>query len=84
MVIILEKLFVVQLQMCDHNFQDQFRKFFQQLKVVDKVTEIKNVYQIGMNLYKVEIDKSKIALRISDNTVIIGCFLKNQFYVSDI
>lgn len=37
-----------------------------------------------MNLYKVEIDKSKIALRISDNTVIIGCFLKNQFYVSGI
>ena len=61
MVIILENLFVVQLQIWYYQFQNQFRKF----------------YQLGMHLYKVEIHKTKIALRISDNTVIIGCFLKN-------
>ena len=55
MVIILENLFVVQLQICYDQFQNQFREF----------------YQLGMHLYKVEIHKTKIALRISDNTVII-------------
>ncbi len=82
MVIILEKLFVFQLQICDNRFQNQFRKIYQQLKVVDQVTEIKNVHQIGKNLYRLEIEKSKIALRVSNDTVIIGCFLKNQFFIS--
>ena len=83
MVIILEKLFIIQLQICDLEFQNNFRKVYQQLKVVDKVTEIKEVYPIGKNFYKLVIGKSKIALRIQGNKVIIGCFLHNQFYQSN-
>lgn len=78
MVIILEKLFVLQLELCDKDFR--FRKIYQQLKVVDKVTEIKNVFPLERNFYKLIIDKSKIALRVSDETVTVGCFLQNQFF----
>lgn len=46
MVIILEKLFVVQLQLCDNEFQNKFRKIYQQLKGVDRVTEIKNIIRL--------------------------------------
>ena len=47
MVIILEKLFILQLQICDLEFQNNFRKVYQQLKVVDKVTEIKEYIRSG-------------------------------------
>lgn len=81
MVVILEKLFVVQLQTCDKDFQNKFRKVYQQLKIVDEVSEIKDVFWVEKNLYKLRIDKSKIALRVSDDTVTIGCFLTNQFHI---
>lgn len=80
MVIVLEKLFVVHFQICPVEFQARFRKVYQQLKVVDKVTEIKGVFPVQKNLYKLVIDKSKIALRVQGDTVTIGCFLYNQFY----
>ncbi len=80
MVILLERLFILQLQACPVEFQNQFRKAYQQLKVVDKVTEVKGVYKVDKNFYKLQIDKSKIALRVNDKTVTIGCFLFNQYY----
>ena len=82
MVIVLEKLFVVHFQKCPDDFQARFRKVYQQLKVVDKVTEIKGVFPVEKKLYKLVIDKSKIALRVDGDTVTIGCFLYNQFYKS--
>lgn len=80
MVIVLEKLFIVQLQRCPVEFQLQFRKAYQQLKVVDKPTEVKGVIQIEKKYCKLVIDKSKIALRVDGDTITIGSFLFNQFY----
>lgn len=82
MVIVLEKLFVAQLYLCPADFQQKFRKVYQQLKVVDNPSEIKGITQIEKNLYKLIVDKNKIALRTDGDTVIIGCFLFNQFYRS--
>lgn len=82
MVIILEKLFVVQLQSCPLDFQNKFRKIYQQLKIVDEVTEVKNIYFIEKEFYKILIDKSRIALRVKNDVVIIGSFLYNQYYKS--
>lgn len=80
MVILLEKLFILHLQACPVEFQQQFRKSYQQLKAVDKVTELKGVSKVGKNLYKLQIDKSRVALRVHSQTVTIGCFLFNQYY----
>ena len=80
MVIVLEKLFVMHLQACPLDFQQKFRKVYQQLKVVDKPTEIKGIMQVEKKLYKLVIDKSRIAIRVDGDKLIIGCFLYNQFY----
>jgi hypothetical protein len=82
MVIVLEKLFIVQFQRCPVGFQLQFRKAYQQLKVVDKPTEVKGVIHIEKKYYKLLIDKSKIALRMDGDTITIGSFLFNQFFNS--
>lgn len=82
MVIILEKLFVMQLQSCPPDFQNKFRSIYQQLKVVDKVIDVKNIYPVEKKFYKIVIDKSRIALRVENDLVIIGSFLYNQYYNS--
>ena len=58
----------------------QHDKFSEWLGI--EVTEIKEVYPVEKKLYKLIIDTSKIALRINGDTVVIGCFLQNQFYKS--
>ena len=82
MVILIEKLFIGELKKCPAGFQLAFRKAYQQLKAVDKPTEVKGVIQIEKKLYKLIIGKSRIALRVESSTLIIGCFLYNQFYKS--
>lgn len=82
MVIILEKLFIAQLQGCPLDFQKKFRKIYQQLKIVDKVTEVKNIFPVEKKFYKIIIDKSRIALKVENDVAIIGNFLYNQYYKS--
>ena len=80
MVIVLEKLFIAQFLQCPTGFQQKFRKVYQQLKVVDKPTEVKGIMRIEKKLYKLTIDKSRIALRVDGDTITVGCFLYNQFH----
>ena len=82
MVIRLEKLFIIHLQACPLTFQEKFRKVYQQLKAVDNPSEVKGIEPIAKNLYKLTIDKSRIALRTDGSVLTIGCFLFNQFYRS--
>ena len=77
MVIILEKLFIAQLQVCPLDFQKKFKKIYQQLNIVDKVTEVKNIYPVEKKFYKIIIDKSRIALKVENDVAIIGNFLYN-------
>ncbi len=80
MVVVLEQFFIEQLQICPLEFQQKFRKAYQQFKVVDKPEEVKGVVKIEKNLYKLVIEKSRIALRYDGARLTIGCFLYNQFY----
>jgi hypothetical protein len=82
MVVVLERLFIVDLHNCPADFQLKFRKVYQQLKVVDNPQEVKGVCKIERNFYTLIIDRSRIALRVSGATVTIGNFLFNQFYES--
>jgi len=82
MVILIEEIFINELKRCPESFQSAFRKSYQQLKAVDSPTELKGVVQLEKKLYKLTIGKSRIALRAQGNTLIIGCFLYNQFYTS--
>ena len=59
-VIILER-FIVQLEKCPIDFQEAFRKIYQQLKVVDHPKEIKAVYFHDKTYYKIK--KCKIINR---------------------
>ena len=82
MEIMIEELFVQQLQKCPPGFQQKFRKIYQQLKVVDKPTEVKEVVQVtaNKNRYKLYIDESRIGLAVKGRKLYIVCFLYNQYF----
>ena len=80
MEIILEQIFIRQLQNCPKEFQNKFRKAYQQLKAVDKPTEVKGVYYISTKFYKLIIDDSRISIKIEGKKLTIGMFFYNQFY----
>jgi mRNA-degrading endonuclease RelE of RelBE toxin-antitoxin system len=84
MVVIIEPLFMEQLQKCSANFQNEFRKIYQQLKIVDYPTEIKGIKNVLGQKYffKLHIDKSRIGLELENDTIIISCFLYNQYFDS--
>lgn len=82
MEIKVEENFVQELIFCPDWFQQEFRKVFQQLRIVDRPEEIKGIYKIDRNLYKIVVSKSRIALRVNGAKVIIGCFLYNEFHKS--
>jgi hypothetical protein len=46
MVVIIEPLFMEQLQKCSVAFQSEFRKMYQQLKIVDHPIEIKGIKNV--------------------------------------
>ncbi len=81
MEIIIEDLFIEQLQKCPQPFQEKFRKAYQQLRVVDKPLEIKNIVADThtKNFYKL-IEESKIGLQIKGSKLHILCFLRNQCF----
>jgi hypothetical protein len=81
MVVIVEKTFLEQLNYCPLEFQKEFRKFYQQLKIVDKPFEIKGIIRDvnDKTFYKLIVDKSRIALKFDGKTLTITGFLFNQF-----
>jgi hypothetical protein len=81
MEIVVEELFIQQLQKCPIVFQEKFRKVYQQLKIVDKPSEIKNIIASStVSYYKLYIDQSRIGLLVKDNKLYILCFLYNQYF----
>lgn len=80
MVVVLEKLFVAQFQQCPLDFQKKFRKVYQQLKIVDTVSDVKGITYVNKKFYKLIIDNSRIALRVEGDIVTVGLFLFNEFY----
>ena len=81
MVIKPERLFVEQFAMCPINFQEKFRKIYQQLKIVDSPTEVKEVSRTKeKDFFRLYIDKSRIGMHKSGTELRITCFLYNQFF----
>ncbi len=83
MEIILEVRFVDELLFCPKAFQDDFRKIYQQLKIVDNYLEIRSVRKYKIGRSKIYLRKSRIALRVKDNYAHIGMFLYNEFYTPE-
>ncbi|MBC7627883.1 hypothetical protein [Ferruginibacter sp.] len=82
MVIEIEEHFVDQLQKCPISFQQKFRIIYQQLKIVDKPTDVKDILANAgnRNYYKLYIDKSRIGMMVKDAKLHILCFLYNQYF----
>jgi hypothetical protein len=82
MEIIITKLFSSQLDKCPIEFLTEFRKIYQQLKIVDSPTEVKSiVYVKGKdNFFKLYINESRIGLEIEGNKLYISCFFYNQYF----
>ena len=81
MVIVIEDFFINQLQKCPTSFQQKFRVTYQQLKIVDTPTEVKNVHStFAKSYFKLYIGESKIGMKVKDSTLHILCFLYNQYF----
>lgn len=85
MVVKLENLFVEQLEKCNVEFQNEFRKIYQQLKIVDNPLEVKGIYKNKLHKknHKLFIDMSRISLNYEKGTLIFVCFFYNQFFDGD-
>lgn len=82
MVIVIEELFVDQLQKCPISFQQKFKLIYQQLKIVEKPTDVKNIVANTGNkdYYKLYIEDSRIGMMVSNSKLYILCFLYNQYF----
>ncbi|MCH5599667.1 hypothetical protein [Niabella ginsengisoli] len=80
MEIEIKQLFFDSFVFCPEHFQAQFRKTYQQLKIVDHPLEVKNIEFVSKGYYKIHIYNSRIALKIESGKSIIGQFLYNEFY----
>ena len=81
MVILIEDLFIDQLQKCPTSFQQKFRISYQQLKIVDTPTGVKNVHSTSAkNYYKLYIEESRVGMKVKDSKLHILCFLYNQYF----
>ena len=81
MEIVVEELFIQQFQKCPIEFQQKFRQVYQQLKIVDKPSAVKNIFASSTaNYYKLYIEQSRIGLLVKDNKLYILCFLYNQYF----
>jgi mRNA-degrading endonuclease RelE of RelBE toxin-antitoxin system len=83
MEVIISKLFFEQLEKCPLEFQKDFRKIYQQLKIVDNPTEIKGIekYTSNKKYFKLTIQSSRISIKIDKGVLIIPCFLYNQYFI---
>lgn len=80
MEIMLEEQFVEELLFCPKAFQQDFRKIYQQLKIVDNPLEIKGIRKYKTGRFKIYIWKSRISLKVKAHQGHIGMFLYNEFY----
>ena len=82
MVIVIEELFVDQLQKCPISFQQKFKLIYQQLKIVEKPTDVKNIVANAGNkdYYKLYFEDSRIGMMVSNSNLYILCFLYNQYF----
>jgi mRNA-degrading endonuclease RelE of RelBE toxin-antitoxin system len=82
MEVIITKLFSAQLDKCPIEFLTEFRKIYQQLKIVDSPTEIKGIVTVKGkdNFFKLTIDKSRIGLEVENDKLYISCFFYNQYF----
>ncbi len=82
MEVIISRLFFDQLEKCPLSFQKEFRKIYQQLKIVDSPIEIKSIekYKSNKKYFKIVIQKSRISIKIDRGKLIIVCFLYNEFF----
>ena len=83
MEVVISKLFFEQFEKCPPEFQKDFRKIYQQLKIVDSPTEIKAIQKYSSNkkYFKLTIQSSKISIKVDKGLLIIACFLYNQYFV---
>lgn len=82
MEVVIEEHFVNELLFCPKEFQQDFRKIYQQLKIVDNPLEIRGIRKYKTGIYKIYIWKSRISLKINGQQAHIGMFLYNEFYTS--
>ncbi len=68
-----------QLMACPARFQQQFRKIYQQLRIVDHPLEVKGITRTTDKFYKITIDKSSIGLNQKGQKLFVVCFLYKQF-----
>ncbi len=82
MEVIITKLFFEQFEKCPVEFKKDFRKIYQQLKIVDNPIEIKSIerYKSNKKYFKIIIQKSRISIKIDNGKLIIACFLYNEFF----
>ena len=85
MEVIIEHLFKEQFKKCPIAFQLEFRKIYQQLRVVDNPLEVKNVVanRHSHNYYKLRICKSRIGMSVQSGKLHIANFLYNQYFEND-
>ncbi len=83
MEIMLEERFIEELLFCAEGFQQDFRKIYQQLKIVDNSLEIKSIRKYKPGRYKIYIWKSRISLKIKGNQGYVGMFLYNEYYAAE-
>ncbi len=64
MEIVLKDFFIESLEKCPVSFQEDFRKIYQQLKIVDHPLEVKDIQSSATNraFFKIFIGKSRIGL----------------------
>ena len=84
MEIVFTKIFYNQLEKCPNDFLTKFRKVYQQLKIVDNPLEVKGITSVkgNTNLFKLNIDISRIGLEFENDKLFISCFLNNQYFNS--
>jgi mRNA-degrading endonuclease RelE of RelBE toxin-antitoxin system len=82
MEVSISEFFLEQLDKCPIEFQKDFRKIYQQLKIIDSPLEIKGVekYLTNKKYYKLTIDKSKIIIKLDKGILQISFFLFNQYF----
>ena len=78
----LEPLFTEHFHKCPIDFQEQFRKAYQLLKVADYPLDVKSVINSINNpkRFKLVVDKSRISLHFNEGKLKVVCFLYNQFH----
>ncbi|GAB3430289.1 hypothetical protein [Niabella aquatica] len=80
MEVTVEELFSRQLAEYPKEFQEQFRKIYQHLKIADSPLEVKGVSRISKNFYKITVQNSRIALKVNVGKATTGLFLYNEHY----